>query len=123
MHHLYGCRRRLHGGPEHRANRETTEKVAYEEMLELASLGAKVLQSRSVEFAARYGVPVEVQSSFKEGQGTLVAKEDADMERVMVAGVTGDRNRAQTRSWACRIVRELRREFSVPWPRRIFWST
>ena len=71
------------------------EKVAYEEMLELASLGAKVLQSRSVEFAARYGVPVEVQSSFKEGQGTLVAKEDADMERVMVAGVTGDRNQAK----------------------------
>lgn len=70
-------------------------KIAYEEMLELASLGAKVLQSRSVEFAARYGVPVEVQSSFKEGQGTLVAKEDADMERVMVSGVTGDRNQAK----------------------------
>jgi len=71
------------------------KKIAYEEMLELASLGAKVLQSRSVEFAARYGVPVEVQSSFKEGQGTLVAKEDADMERVMVSGVTGDRNQAK----------------------------
>ncbi|HKN87250.1 MAG TPA: aspartate kinase [Nitrospiraceae bacterium] len=71
------------------------KKIAYEEMLELASLGAKVLQSRSVEFAARYGVSVEVQSSFKEGQGTLVAKEDADMERVMVSGVTGDRNQAK----------------------------
>lgn len=71
------------------------KKVAYEEMLELASLGAKVLQSRSVEFAARYGVPVEVQSSFKEGQGTLVAKEDEEMERVTVAGVTGDRNQAK----------------------------
>jgi aspartate kinase len=71
------------------------KKVAYEEMLELASLGAKVLQSRSVEFAARYGVPVEVQSSFTEGQGTLVAKEDADMERVTVSGVTGDRNQAK----------------------------
>jgi aspartate kinase len=71
------------------------KKVAYEEMLELASLGAKVLQSRSVEFAARYGVPIEVQSSFKEGQGTLVAKEDADMERVTVSGVTGDRNQAK----------------------------
>lgn len=71
------------------------KKVAYEEMLELASLGAKVLQSRSVEFAARYEVPVEVQSSFKEGQGTLVAKEDAEMERVTVAGVTGDRNQAK----------------------------
>lgn len=71
------------------------DKVSYEEMLELASLGAKVLQSRSVEFAARYGVPVEVKSSFKEGQGTLVTKEDADMERVVVSGVTGDRNQAK----------------------------
>src|SRR2546428_217843 len=64
-------------------------------MLELASLGAKVLQTRSVEFAARHGVPVEVKSSFKEGQGTLVTKEDADMERVAVSGVTGDRNQAK----------------------------
>src|SRR5688500_14737080 len=71
------------------------EKVSYEEMLELASLGAKVLQSRSVEFAARYRVPVEVQSSFTEEQGTLVATEDADMERVTVSGVTGDRNQAK----------------------------
>src|SRR5881296_1711255 len=71
------------------------DKVSYEEMLELASLGAKVLQTRSVEFAARHGVPVEVKSSFKEGQGTLVTKEDADMERVAVSGVTGDRNQAK----------------------------
>ncbi len=71
------------------------DRVSYEEMLELASLGAKVLQSRSVEFAAKYGVPVEVKSSFKEGQGTLVTTEDADMERVMVSGVTGDRNQAK----------------------------
>jgi len=53
------------------------------------------LQSRSVEFAARYGVPVEVKSCFKEGKGTLVTKEDADMERVAVSGVTGDRNQAK----------------------------
>ncbi|MEW6543736.1 MAG: aspartate kinase [Nitrospirota bacterium] len=71
------------------------DKVSYEEMLELASLGAKVLQSRSVEFAAKHGVPVEVKSSFKGGQGTLVTKEDADMERVLVSGVTGDRNQAK----------------------------
>jgi len=71
------------------------EKVSYEEMLELASLGAKVLQSRSVEFAARHGVPVEVRSSFKEGQGTLVTTEDTDMERVIVSSVTGDRNQAK----------------------------
>lgn len=71
------------------------DKISYEEMLELASLGARVLQSRSVEFAAKFNVPVEVQSSFKEGKGTLVVKEDADMERVTVAGVTGDRNQAK----------------------------
>jgi aspartate kinase len=71
------------------------DRISYEEMLELASLGAKVLQSRSVEFAAKFNVPVEVQSSFKEGKGTLVVKEDADMERVTVSGVTGDRNQAK----------------------------
>jgi aspartate kinase len=71
------------------------DKVSYEEMLEMASLGAKVLQSRSVEFAARYGVPVEVKSSFKEGQGTIVTKEDPDMEGMAISGVTGDRNQAK----------------------------
>lgn len=71
------------------------DKVSYEEMLELASLGAKVLQSRSVEFAAKYGVPVVVKSTFVEGDGTLVTKEDRDMEQVVVSGVTGDRNQAK----------------------------
>ncbi len=71
------------------------EKIAYEEMLEMASLGAKVLQSRSVEFAAKYNVPVEVNSSFREGKGTLVTREDEDMEAVVVSGVTGDRNQAK----------------------------
>ncbi|MBI5777188.1 MAG: aspartate kinase [Nitrospirae bacterium] len=71
------------------------DKISYEEMLELASLGAKVLQSRSVEFAAKFNVPLEVQSSLKEGKGTLVVKEDADMEQVTVSGVTGDRNQAK----------------------------
>ncbi|MBA5873587.1 MAG: aspartate kinase [Nitrospira sp. CR1.2] len=71
------------------------DKISYEEMLEMASLGAKVLQSRSVEFAAKYSVPLEVNSSFKEGKGTLVTREDADMEGVMVSGVTGDRNQAK----------------------------
>src|SRR5881398_2767504 len=71
------------------------DKVSYEEMLELASLGAKVLQSRSVEFAAKYEVPVVVKSTFVEGAGTLVTKEDRDMEQVVVAGVTGDRNQAK----------------------------
>jgi aspartate kinase len=71
------------------------DKVSYEEMLELASLGAKVLQSRSVEFAAKYDVPVVVKSTFKEGTGTLVTKEDPGMEQVLVSGVTGDRNQAK----------------------------
>src|SRR6185295_16423114 len=71
------------------------EKVSYEEMLELASMGAKVLQSRSVEFAAKYNVPVEVRSTFKEGQGTLVTREDTDMEHVAVSGLSGDRNQAK----------------------------
>ncbi|HEY7531438.1 MAG TPA: aspartate kinase [Nitrospiraceae bacterium] len=71
------------------------DRISYEEMLEMASLGAKVLQSRSVEFAAKYNVPVEVKSSFKEGKGTLVTREDAGMEDVAVSGVTGDRNQAK----------------------------
>ena len=71
------------------------EKIAYEEMLEMASLGAKVLQTRSVEFAAKFNVPVEVNSSFKKGKGTLVTKEDTDMEAAAIAGVTGDRNQAK----------------------------
>ncbi len=71
------------------------DRIAYEEMLEMASLGAKVLQTRSVEFAAKFNVPVEVNSSFTEGKGTLVTKEDADMEAAAIAGVTGDRNQAK----------------------------
>jgi len=71
------------------------DKIAYEEMLEMASLGSKVLQTRSVEFAAKFNVPVEVNSSFKEGKGTLVTKEDVDMEAAAIAGVTGDRNQAK----------------------------
>ena len=57
------------------------DKVSYEEMLELASLGAKVLQIRSVEFANKYKVPLRVLSSFEEGPGTLITNEDEEMER------------------------------------------
>ncbi|HET6464352.1 MAG TPA: aspartate kinase [Nitrospiria bacterium] len=71
------------------------KKISYEEMLEMASLGAKVLQARSVEFAAKYQVPVRVLSSFNDGEGTLVTKEDRDMERVVVSGVTYDKNQAK----------------------------
>ena len=71
------------------------EKISYEEMLEFASLGAKVLQTRSVELAAKYQVPIEVRSSFQDGPGTRVVKEDEDMEQVLVSGITGDRNQAK----------------------------
>jgi aspartate kinase len=70
-------------------------KISYEEMLELASLGAKVLQTRSVEFAKKYEVPVMVRSSFNENPGTLVAKEDEDMEKVVVSGIAYDKNQTK----------------------------
>src|SRR5262245_12535029 len=71
------------------------ERVAYDEMLELASLGAKVLQIRSVEFAKRYHVPVHVRSSFNDTEGTWVVEEDPTMEQVTVAGVAHDRDQAK----------------------------
>ncbi|HXW68101.1 MAG TPA: aspartate kinase [Dissulfurispiraceae bacterium] len=71
------------------------EKISFEEMLELASLGAKVLQTRSVEFAMKYAVPVVVRSSFNNNQGTLVTKEDEDMEKVVVSGVAYDKNQTK----------------------------
>ena len=70
-------------------------RIAYDEMLEMASLGAKVLQSRSVEFAKKYGVPVHVRSSFKPDEGTLVTKEEHGMEEAVVTGVTHDRSQAK----------------------------
>ena len=70
-------------------------RISYDEMLELASLGAKVLQIRSVEFAKRYNVPVHVRSSFNEEPGTWVVPEDASMEDVLVSGVTCDLNEAK----------------------------
>jgi len=71
------------------------DKISYEEMLELASLGAKVLQSRSVELGMKYNVPILVLSSLEEKPGTLVIKEDKDMEKVIVSGVTSDKNQAK----------------------------
>jgi aspartate kinase len=70
-------------------------RITYDEMLEMASLGAKVLQSRSVEFAKKYGVPVHVRSTFKPDPGTLVTREEPDMEQVVVTGVTHDRSQAK----------------------------
>lgn len=71
------------------------DRISYDEMLELASLGAKVLQTRSVEFAKKYDVPVVVRSSFNDNPGTLVVKEDKDMEKVVVSGVAYDRNQSK----------------------------
>ena len=71
------------------------ERVSYDEMLEMASLGAKVLHGRSVEFAKKYNVPLVVRSSFNQAPGTLVTKEDGDMEKVVITGITHDKN--QTR--------------------------
>jgi aspartate kinase len=77
-------------------NARRLDKVSYEEMLEMASLGAKVLQARSVEFAMKYQVPVRVLSSFTDTPtGTLVTKEDREMEQVVVSGVAYDRNQAK----------------------------
>ncbi len=76
-------------------NARRLDKISYEEMLEMASLGAKVLQARSVEFAAKYNVPVRVLSSFNNKPGTLIVKEDKDMEQVLVSGVTCDKNTAK----------------------------
>jgi len=71
------------------------ERVTFEEMLELASLGAKVLQIRAVEFASKYTVPLRVLSSFGDGPGTLISPEDQEMETPMISGVAATRDEAK----------------------------
>jgi aspartate kinase len=71
------------------------EEISYDEMLELASLGSKVMQSRSVEFAKKYGVVFEVRSSFNHNPGTIVKEEVAYMEKVVVRGVAVDKDQAK----------------------------
>jgi aspartate kinase len=73
------------------------QRISYDEMLEMASLGAKVLQIRSVKFAMHYGVPLHVRSSFEEAEGTWVTREEDVMERLVVSGVTYNRNEAKIR--------------------------
>ncbi len=70
-------------------------RVSYDEMLEMAALGAKVLQARSVEFAKKFTVPVHVRATFKPDPGTLVTREDRSMEDVVVTGITHDRGQAK----------------------------
>ncbi len=71
------------------------DTITYEEMLEMASLGAKVLQIRSVEFASKYAVPLRVLSSFKEGCGTLITAEDESMENPVISGIAFNRDEAK----------------------------
>jgi aspartate kinase len=71
------------------------DAISYDEMLELASLGAKVLEIRSVEFAKKYNVPIHVRSTFTQERGTMVVAETKDMERVLVSGVAYNKNEAR----------------------------
>ena len=71
------------------------DNITFEEMLEMASLGAKVLQIRSVEFASKYNVPLRVLSSFTEGGGTLISVEDPKMEQALISGIAFSRDEAK----------------------------
>ncbi len=77
------------------ANARKLERISYEEMLEMASLGAKVLQARSVEFAMKNDVAIHVLSSFSEGSGTYVVKEEPSMEKVLVTSVAYKKDEAK----------------------------
>lgn len=76
-------------------NARKLDQISYDEMLELSSLGAKVLHSRSVEFAKNYNVPIQVRSSFENVPGTMVIKEEKQMEDIVVSGVAYNRNEAK----------------------------
>ena len=71
------------------------DRITFEEMLEMASLGSKVLQIRSVSFAGRYNVPLRVLSSFEEGNGTLITYEDDKMEQALISGIAFNRDEAK----------------------------
>lgn len=71
------------------------EKITFEEMLEMSSLGAKVLQIRAVEFAGKYKVPLRVLSSFKDGPGTLITFDHSNLEQPLVSGIAFNRNEAK----------------------------
>jgi aspartate kinase len=73
------------------------DRITFEEMLELSSLGAKILQIRSVEFAGKYNVPLRVLSSFQDGGGTLITYEEPEMEEALVSGIAFNRDEAQLR--------------------------
>ncbi|MBI5520762.1 MAG: aspartate kinase [Desulfovibrio sp.] len=77
------------------ADARKLDRISYDEMLEMASMGAKVLQIRSVEFAKKYNVAVHVRSTFSDEPGTIVTQEDTTMEAVQVSGVAYDKDQAQ----------------------------
>ncbi len=76
-------------------NARRLDRITFEEMLEMASLGSKVLQIRSVEFAGKYNVPLRVLSSFQEGEGTLITFEDTQMEQAIISGIAFNRDEAK----------------------------
>lgn len=77
------------------SNAKKMDYITYDEMLEMASMGAKVLEIRSVEFAKKYKVPVHVRSTFNDRPGTLLIQEDKEMEHVLVSGIALDRDQAR----------------------------
>jgi aspartate kinase len=85
----------LTGDPRIVPSARKLSRISYDEMLEMASLGAKVLQIRSVKFGKQYGVPIHVRSSFVDEEGTWVVPESEVMERLVVSGVTYNRNEAK----------------------------
>ena len=77
------------------ADAKKLDEVAYDELLEMAGAGSKVMQSRAVEFAKKFGVEFEVRSSFKSDVGTIAKEETANMEDVVIRGISVDRNQAK----------------------------
>ncbi len=71
------------------------QRITFEEMIELASLGTKVLQIRAVEFAGKYGIPIRVRSAFEGGEGTLITVEDEAMEKALVSGIAHNEDEAK----------------------------
>jgi aspartate kinase len=76
-------------------NAKKLSKISYDEMLELASLGAKVMQARSVEYGKRYDIPIHVRSSFSNAEGTIICKEAKSMEKIDVSGVALQKDEAK----------------------------
>ena len=83
------------------SNARKIDRITYDEMLEMASMGSKVLEIRSVEFAKKYKVPVHVRSTFSDAPGTLLIQEDKEMEHVLVSGIALDRDQARITLQGC----------------------